>query len=70
MNPFLEFILFLVFSVWLLTIVGLIVRATDFGYLNPNKDSLLSRAVMLVIAVIMTVIPLLVLNWSEGGILF
>lgn len=70
MNPFLEFILFLIFSMWFLTIVGLIVRATDFGYLNPNKDSLLARAVMLVIAVIMTLVPLPILYWLDGGQLF
>ena len=70
MNPFLEFILFLIFSAWFLTIVGLVVRATDFGYLNPNKDSLGKRAVMLVMAVIMAMIPLPILYWLDGGQFF
>lgn len=70
MNPFLEFILFLIFSAWMLTIVGLIVRATDFGYLNLHKDSWTARAGMIVIAVIMMIIPLFILNHLEGGKLF
>lgn len=70
MNPFLEFILFLVFSAWLLAIIVLVVRAADFGYLNFNNDSPATRVVMLMIAGIMLVVPLLILNWLEGGLLF